>query len=113
MVDMSVQSSNKVYRVSDDSRNTFNVNHEVGAEVYSCECKLYSRLGILCSHVFFVFKNTNVHQIPEQYFGSRWLKRPLLKAVHGFPIDEFDMTEGTFIFICDALISLLNCIDIF
>ncbi|XP_042012414.1 protein FAR1-RELATED SEQUENCE 5-like [Salvia splendens] len=63
MVDMSVQSSNKVYRVSDGSRNTFNVNHEVGAE-----------------------------QIPEQYFGSRWLKRPLLKAVHGFPRHEFEMT---------------------
>ncbi|XP_047959845.1 uncharacterized protein LOC125205074 isoform X2 [Salvia hispanica] len=29
----------------------------------------------------------------EQHFGSRWLKRPLLKAVHGFPRDEFEMTE--------------------
>ncbi|KAL1535198.1 protein FAR1-RELATED SEQUENCE 5-like [Salvia divinorum] len=59
-----VQSSNKVYRVVDGSRNTFNVNHEVGAK-----------------------------QIPEQYFGSRWLKRPLLKSVHGFPRDELEMTE--------------------
>lgn len=39
-----------------------------------CCCQLFVRCGILCRHVFCVFKNCNVQKIPNQYLLKRWTR---------------------------------------
>ncbi|PWA37770.1 hypothetical protein CTI12_AA576330 [Artemisia annua] len=39
-----------------------------------CCCQLFVRCGILCRHIFFVFKNCNVLKVPDQYILKRWTR---------------------------------------
>lgn len=42
-----------------------------------CSCKLFVRRGILCRHIFCVFKNSDIQEIPQQYILRRW-KRDII-----------------------------------
>ena len=46
----------------------------VGDGSVICSCQLFVRVGILCKHIFCVFKNANVEMIPQQYILRRWTK---------------------------------------
>nr|GEX28605.1 protein FAR1-related sequence 5 [Tanacetum cinerariifolium] len=46
-----------------------------------CSCQLFVRVGILCKHIFFVFKNANVEMIPQQYILRRWTKNLIPAAL--------------------------------
>nr|GEX73793.1 hypothetical protein [Tanacetum cinerariifolium] len=50
-----------------------------GSVVYLCQ--LFVRVGILCKHIFCVFKNANVKMIPQQYISRRWMKNLLPAAL--------------------------------
>ncbi|XP_042056233.1 protein FAR1-RELATED SEQUENCE 9-like [Salvia splendens] len=78
----------EIYTIMDNHRNKGVVRHEVGTESYHCDCMLFLRRGILCSHIFWLFKNHDVKEIPGTYIGTRWLKTPLLKSVHNDPSEE-------------------------
>ena len=39
-----------------------------------CCCQLFVRCGILCRHIFCVFKNCNVLKVPDQYILKRWTR---------------------------------------
>ncbi|PWA41730.1 FAR1 DNA binding domain, Zinc finger, SWIM-type, MULE transposase domain, FHY3/FAR1 family [Artemisia annua] len=39
-----------------------------------CCCQLFVRCGILCHHIFCVFKNCNVLKVPDQYILKRWTR---------------------------------------
>ncbi|GKD23404.1 protein FAR1-related sequence 5, partial [Tanacetum coccineum] len=39
-----------------------------------CSCQLFVQIGILCKHIFCVFKKANVERIPQQYILKRWTK---------------------------------------
>nr|GEW16383.1 protein FAR1-related sequence 5 [Tanacetum cinerariifolium] len=54
-------------------------NIEDGSVV--CLCLLFVRVGILCKHIFCVFKNANVEIIPQQYILRRWTKNLILAAL--------------------------------
>lgn len=54
-------------------------NQEDGSVV--CSCQLYVRVGILCRHVFCVFKNANIEVIPSQYILRRWTKNLIPAAL--------------------------------
>ena len=84
----------EIYTLIDSHRNKCVVRHEVGTESYECNCKLFLRCGILCSHIFWVFKNHDLKLIPDRYFGTRWLKTSLLKEVHSDPNEESALTAG-------------------
>ncbi|XP_041995698.1 protein FAR1-RELATED SEQUENCE 5-like [Salvia splendens] len=71
------------YKLGDINRNSYVVCHDKNDDSYSCECKLFGRQGYLCNHIFFLFRNNEVKKIPEKYYESRWMKTPLVKAVHG------------------------------
>lgn len=45
----------------------------------SCSCKLYTRVGYLCSHCFFTLNISEIHMIPRQYVQNRWLKKAELR----------------------------------
>ncbi|XP_031106226.1 protein FAR1-RELATED SEQUENCE 5-like [Ipomoea triloba] len=57
----------------------------------SCSCRMFERVGLLCRHIFLVFKDAHVDSIPDCYIVSRWTrdayKRPIydIDGVH----DEF------------------------
>nr|GEU41811.1 protein FAR1-related sequence 5-like [Tanacetum cinerariifolium] len=52
----------------------YKVLRNVGDGSVVCSCQLSVRVGILCKHIFCVFKNTNVEMIPQQYILRRWTK---------------------------------------
>ena len=54
-------------------------NKEDGSVV--CSCQLFLRVGILCRHVFCVFKNANIEVIPSQYILRRWTKNLIPAAL--------------------------------
>nr|XP_017217077.1 PREDICTED: protein FAR1-RELATED SEQUENCE 5-like [Daucus carota subsp. sativus] len=39
-----------------------------------CSCKLFTRVGYLCSHAFFCLGICGIRIIPRQYVSNRWLK---------------------------------------
>ncbi|XP_047966051.1 protein FAR1-RELATED SEQUENCE 5-like [Salvia hispanica] len=83
------------YKLGDSLRHSYFVKHDRTDDSYSCDCKLFSRQGYLCSHVFFLFRNNEVKKIPDNYCASRWMKTPLVKAVHGH-VDETLPTQSVF-----------------
>lgn len=40
-----------------------------------CSCKLYTRVGYLCSHSFLCLGLSGISFIPRQYVNNKWLKR--------------------------------------
>nr|GEU94482.1 hypothetical protein [Tanacetum cinerariifolium] len=46
-----------------------------------CSCQLFVRVGILCKHIFCVFKNHNVKMISQQYILRCWTKNLILVAL--------------------------------
>ncbi|PWA88690.1 FAR1 DNA binding domain, Zinc finger, SWIM-type, MULE transposase domain, FHY3/FAR1 family [Artemisia annua] len=54
-------------------------NLEDGSVV--CSCQLFLRVGILCRHVFCVFKNANIEVIPSQYILTHWTKNLIPPAL--------------------------------
>nr|GFA01925.1 protein FAR1-related sequence 5-like [Tanacetum cinerariifolium] len=52
----------------------YKVLQNVGDGSVVCSYQLFVRVGILCKHIFCVFKNANVEMIPQQYIMRRWMK---------------------------------------
>ncbi|KAG6406028.1 hypothetical protein SASPL_133624 [Salvia splendens] len=83
-----MEDNTEIYTIMDSHRNKGVIRHEVGTESYHCDCKLFLRRGILCSLIFWLFKNHDVKEMSGTYIGTRWLKTPLLKSVHNDPSEE-------------------------
>ncbi|XP_042005774.1 protein FAR1-RELATED SEQUENCE 7-like [Salvia splendens] len=82
LVSISNDSSPEVYKVVDHFSNIWSVTLSVEDSVCLCGCKMFSRTGLVCCHIFLVLKNKKLRLIPEYLIGGRWLKSPLLKVVH-------------------------------
>ncbi|GKA67987.1 protein FAR1-related sequence 5 [Tanacetum coccineum] len=59
----------------------YKVLRNVGDGSVVCSCQLFVRVGILCKHIFCVFKNANVEMIPQQYILRRWTKNLIPAAL--------------------------------
>nr|GEY36407.1 protein FAR1-related sequence 5 [Tanacetum cinerariifolium] len=59
----------------------YKVLRNVGDGSIVCSCQLFLRVGILCKHIFCVFKNANVEMIPQQYILRRWTKNLIHAAL--------------------------------
>ncbi|GJR53535.1 protein FAR1-related sequence 5 [Tanacetum coccineum] len=59
----------------------YKVLRNVGDGSVVCSCQLFVRVGILCKHIFCVFKNANVEIIPQQYILRRWTKNLIPAAL--------------------------------
>lgn len=53
----------------------FQVKLDMVTKDVDCSCKLYTRVGYLCSHTFLTLGISGIHSIPRQYVCNRWLKR--------------------------------------
>ncbi|XP_044980079.1 protein FAR1-RELATED SEQUENCE 9-like [Hordeum vulgare subsp. vulgare] len=54
------------------NRNSFEVLAEPGTHAFKCQCAKFTRDGILCCHIFRVFTQLGVKEIPARYMLPRW-----------------------------------------
>ncbi|XVF44656.1 hypothetical protein PTKIN_Ptkin02bG0141400 [Pterospermum kingtungense] len=47
----------------------------------SCSCQMFERSGIICRHIFAVFRSKNVLTLPSQYVLKRWTRNAKSGAV--------------------------------
>ena len=88
MVTVSIIGENKIYVVNDKFSKNWTMSYSTSFDSYACGCKMFERLGLVCSHIFWVLKNKKMKLIPNELHGGRWLKSKFVKAVHyGFDDD--------------------------
>ena len=76
----------KMYGIQDGNSSIFFVGHLVVGEEFNCMCRMFQRMGLVCRHMFIVFKNLGLKKIPSKYVLSRWTKLAILSLV--FTIDD-------------------------
>uniref|UniRef100_A0A8I6WWN0 Protein FAR1-RELATED SEQUENCE n=2 Tax=Hordeum vulgare subsp. vulgare TaxID=112509 RepID=A0A8I6WWN0_HORVV len=62
------------YKNPEFDRNSFEVLAEPGTHVFKCQCAKFTRDGFLCCHIFRVFTQLGVTEIPAQYIVPRWAR---------------------------------------
>ncbi|XBH81569.1 hypothetical protein VPH35_107109 [Triticum aestivum] len=61
------------YENPEYDRDSFEVSIEPGlTDTYTCQCAKFARDGILCCHVFRLFTQFGIDEIPEKYIVARW-----------------------------------------
>ncbi|KAJ9552585.1 hypothetical protein OSB04_016630 [Centaurea solstitialis] len=50
------------------------VLHNKCANTFDCQCNMFSRIGILCRHIFKILLNDGVEKIPTAYISRRWIR---------------------------------------
>src|SRR5436190_17980732 len=50
------------------------VKHHIADNQIDCTCKMFMKVGMLCSHAFYALQEADVETIPPQYLLNRWLK---------------------------------------
>ncbi|XP_019176733.1 PREDICTED: protein FAR1-RELATED SEQUENCE 5-like [Ipomoea nil] len=71
------------YDIMDGKNKRFTVVHNVNDHEAKCSCKMFEMVGLLCRHIFVVFRD--LERIPLEYVVNRWTKDASLKAT--FEID--------------------------
>ncbi|KAL3613567.1 hypothetical protein CASFOL_042601 [Castilleja foliolosa] len=66
-----------VYNICDASNSTFDVVYDSTEDSYTCSCKKFVRMGLLCCHIFVLFKDKKITAIPDKYILSRWIKNAI------------------------------------
>ncbi|XP_019167840.1 PREDICTED: protein FAR-RED IMPAIRED RESPONSE 1-like [Ipomoea nil] len=72
----------KTYMVEDENEQRYIVIVQDGSNI-ACTCRMYARVGLLCSHVFVVLKDERIDDIPPQHITPRWTR----EAVKHSPTD--------------------------
>ncbi|XP_019157207.1 PREDICTED: protein FAR1-RELATED SEQUENCE 5-like [Ipomoea nil] len=62
------------YNIGGDCTTTHTVQYEPSGCIAFCSCKMFQRLGLICRHMFLVFKSAHIEQLPSQYIVERWRK---------------------------------------
>ncbi|RAL37422.1 hypothetical protein DM860_000116 [Cuscuta australis] len=83
------------YQISDVSGMISTVRYCERDGTTHCSCKNYERIGLLCRHIFVVFKNLKIEQIPDFYVTNRWCKFHLLKPMFDVGGSEMDKESFT------------------
>ncbi|XP_019166905.1 PREDICTED: protein FAR1-RELATED SEQUENCE 5-like [Ipomoea nil] len=71
------------YDIMEGKNKRFTVVHNVNDHEAKCSCKMFEMVGLLCRHIFVVFRD--LESIPLKYVVNRWTKDASLKAT--FEID--------------------------
>ncbi|XP_031096951.1 protein FAR1-RELATED SEQUENCE 5-like [Ipomoea triloba] len=81
------------YVVKDGDHRTWHVELALNDYCASCSCKMFERMGLLCKHIFFVFKDRGLKSIPSRYLVHRWAKGACLHPI--FHIDGTLVDQST------------------
>ncbi|XP_019178143.1 PREDICTED: protein FAR1-RELATED SEQUENCE 5-like [Ipomoea nil] len=65
------------YVVEDEYNKIFTVIVENGTDTTTCTCRMYTRIGLLCSHAYAVLIYERIDQTPPQHINPRWTKTAL------------------------------------
>ncbi|KAG6389026.1 hypothetical protein SASPL_150467 [Salvia splendens] len=98
MVTVSYIGENEIYVVNDKFLKNWTVSYSTSFDSYACSCKMFGRIRLVCSHIFWVLRNKKMKLIPNELHGGRWLKSKFVKAVHcGFDddIETFIVVDET------------------
>ncbi|XP_019184756.1 PREDICTED: protein FAR1-RELATED SEQUENCE 5-like [Ipomoea nil] len=74
------------YGIKDGDKKAWSVEFLLADCSAICSCKMFERMGLVCRHIFFVFKDHGLERIPSMYLVSRWTKGASLKPI--FDIDD-------------------------
>ncbi|XP_019174243.1 PREDICTED: protein FAR1-RELATED SEQUENCE 5-like [Ipomoea nil] len=62
------------YNIGGDCTTTHTVQYKPSGCIAFCSYKMFQRLGLICRHMFLVFKSAHIEQLPSQYVVERWRK---------------------------------------
>ncbi|XP_019189968.1 PREDICTED: protein FAR1-RELATED SEQUENCE 5-like [Ipomoea nil] len=79
------------YGIKDGAQRAWYVELVLPDYTATCSCKMFKRMGLLCTHIF--FKDRGLESIPSRYFVSRWTKGACLKPI--FHIDDTIVDESS------------------
>ncbi|XP_015689559.1 protein FAR1-RELATED SEQUENCE 5-like [Oryza brachyantha] len=85
------------YENPEFDRNSFEVLVEPGIKAFKCQCAKFTRDGILCCHIFRLFTQFGINEIPEQYRMPRWTKmfrEEQLKKNKENKLDKHDIKDS-------------------
>ncbi|KAJ9553283.1 hypothetical protein OSB04_017328 [Centaurea solstitialis] len=68
----------------------FKFVHFVDDDTFKCSCEHFEYFGILCCHIFHVFYNIDVEEIPSKYINRRWMRGVIHVDVHPRSNEETD-----------------------
>ncbi|XP_019176283.1 PREDICTED: protein FAR1-RELATED SEQUENCE 5-like [Ipomoea nil] len=74
------------YVINDGDQRPWCVELVLSDYTATCSCKMFERMGLLCRHIFLVFKDCGLESIPSRYLVDRWTKGACLKPI--FDIDD-------------------------
>ncbi|XP_047948993.1 protein FAR1-RELATED SEQUENCE 5-like [Salvia hispanica] len=98
MVTVSTVGENEIYVLNDKFSKNWTVSYSISCDSYACGCKMFERLGLVCSHIFWILRNKKLKLVPDELHGGRWLKSKFVKPVHfGFDdnIESFIAVDET------------------
>ncbi|XP_019166876.1 PREDICTED: protein FAR1-RELATED SEQUENCE 5-like [Ipomoea nil] len=75
------------YNIGGDCTTTHTVQYKPSGCIAFCSCKMFQRLGLICRHMFLVFKSAHIEQLPSQYVVERWRKHLGCGACRGWRSD--------------------------
>nr|KAJ0224110.1 hypothetical protein LSAT_V11C200058000 [Lactuca sativa] len=90
------------------------VTHSTKDGSFKCTCMHFEHVGILCRHIFCVFKYYGIEQVPEKYILKRWrrdvIPTELLRRwfTNSFNDSNFDMTAIDIFNTVDRCVSFLS-----
>ncbi|XP_019189246.1 PREDICTED: protein FAR1-RELATED SEQUENCE 5-like [Ipomoea nil] len=71
------------YEVQDGDELVHTMSFDSGNIVVECTCNMFTRVGLLCCHIFWVFKDCRVVSIPSRYVVSRWTRGACVRKLLG------------------------------
>ncbi|PNT66351.1 protein FAR1-RELATED SEQUENCE 5 isoform X2 [Brachypodium distachyon] len=83
------------YENPEFDRDYFEVLVELGSNTFKCQCAKFTRDGILCCHIFRLFTQFGINEIPGQYIVPRWtdkFKEEMTKQCQGKTLEHVNNT---------------------
>ncbi|KAD3338126.1 hypothetical protein E3N88_33647 [Mikania micrantha] len=62
--------------------NEFKVAVHMHDNSFECSCMGFTRIGLLCRHIFCVFRILQIREIPDRYVSKRWQREVLPSRVY-------------------------------
>lgn len=64
---------------------------------FDCSCKLFTRVGISCRHVFYAMNQCDIDKIPREYVLTRWMKNVehMISSVNSMHAKQYSDVMGT------------------
>ncbi|XP_031116646.1 protein FAR1-RELATED SEQUENCE 5-like [Ipomoea triloba] len=97
VVSLSDSDGSVSYMIKDGNHRAWVVNLVLDDNCARCSCKMFERMGLLCKHIFFVFKDRGLESIPSRYLVHRWTKGACLHPIFdidGIVVDQSAKVEN-------------------